>query len=186
MVLFYHSFIVSIKRGIGHFFRTFRAYKKAKALEIKGVFAFLITFREEIPTAARRIEAADGGEFLLQGLELFRARLDGLFLHGGVEFFFVGVEEQRVDDFVDVLDARVVHAARAARGRVQRALEDGAEDGRGDLAPVEVAGILEDEAAHRIVHRRHGDALGEEAAVDVGKGGEAGLEEGIARLRFLV
>lgn len=103
-----------------------------------------------------------------------------------MEFFFVGVEEQRVDDFVDVLDARVVHAARAARGRVQRALEDGAEDGRGDLAPVEVAGVLEDEAPDFLTHRRHGDALGEEAAVDVGKGGESGLEEGIARLRFLV
>lgn len=50
---------------------------------------------------------------------------------------------------------------------VQRAFEDGAENGRRNAAPVEAATLGEDELARRRVDGRDGDGLGEEAAVDV-------------------
>ena len=96
-----------------------------------------------------------------------------------VEFRAQGVEEERVDDFVDVLDGGVVHAAGAAGLGVERALEDGAEDGRRDFRPVEAqGGFPQDGFAQAVRELRDFHGAGEERAVDVGERREGGLEVG--------
>ena len=47
------------------------------------------------------------------------------------------VEEERVDYFVDIFRARVVHSPGTTRLRIERALEDSPEDRRRDLRPVD-------------------------------------------------
>ena len=61
------------------------------------------------------------------------------------------IEKERVDDPVDVLDARVVHAARAARRRVERGLKDRAEDGRADRAPVKARTRIGEQDVHDLL-----------------------------------
>ena len=90
-------------------------------------------------------------------------------------------EEKRVDDFVDVLDGRVHHAAGAARLGIERRLEERAEDGGRDVAPVEVGG-LDEQLPYLVVKRRNlrvGNAA-EKSAVGVGKRGKLRFEVGVA------
>ena len=47
-------------------------------------------------------------------------------------------EKERIDDLVDVFDRRIDHAARAARFWIERRFKERAEDGRRDVAPVEL------------------------------------------------
>ena len=140
-------------------------------------------FREEVPAAGGGVEEAQRGEFVLELGERRAAVFAQLDLAEFCVFALEFVEEQRGDDLVDVLDAGVVHPAGAARFGVQGALEDGAEDGGADLAPVElVAAVVEDEADDLLVERRHflRPAVAEQAAVDVGKCGRGGFVKGIA------
>lgn len=86
-----------------------------------------------------------------------------------------GVEEEGVDDAVYVLHAGVVHPAAAARVGVEGALEEGAEDGGRDAAPVEIVARVLEEQGHDF-GREAGYLdvrLGKEAAVDVGEGQES-------------
>ena len=78
---------------------------------------------------------------------------------------------------MDVLDAGVVHPAGAAGVRVQGALEHGAEDGGADGGPVKVlAGLGEQKAFQLLGKGRDLDVLiGEQAAVDIGEGGQGGV-----------
>ena len=83
---------------------------------------------------------------------------------------------------MDVFDAGVVHAAGAAGLGVEGAFEDGAEDGGGDLAPVEIVACLgEEELLHVFVELGDLDIFpGEEAAVDVGEVQQDLVQIGIA------
>ena len=138
-----------------------------------------VGFGQEVAGAAGGVEEGQGGEFLLVGEEGGVALAGDGEGEGGVEFGAQGVEEERVDDFGDVLDGGVVHAAAAAGLGVERALEDGAEDGRGDVRPVEVlGGVLEEGVLECRGELRDFDGAREEGAVDVGERGEGGLEIG--------
>lgn len=92
-----------------------------------------ISLGEEVATAAGRVEEGEAGEFILIGFQ----RLLTLLLYGdlldGVEFLAQRVEKQRVDDFMNVLDRGIVHAAGSACFRVQRTLEHSPKDGWADL-----------------------------------------------------
>ena len=88
---------------------------------------------------------------------------------------------------MDVLDGRVMHAAGAAGGGIQRALKDGAEDGGADQAPVKiVAGALEYEVPDLVADAGDFDVAGEHAAVDIREGKEFLVLVRIAVFRFLV
>lgn len=54
-----------------------------------------------------------------------------------LEFGFQTVEEQRVDEPVDVLDGRVMHASLAPFVMAEGFLHEGTEDDGADAAPVE-------------------------------------------------
>ncbi len=72
---------------------------------------------------------------------------------------------------LDVLDARVVHAASVARLGVQGALEDPAEDDARDLAPIEASRGALDRVGDLLGHLGDDDGLvGEQAAVEVAEG----------------
>ena len=143
---------------------------------------------KEIAGAAGGIKEGERGEFLLKYAEPADGFPPVLEHKNVVQFLPELVQEKRVDDLVDVLDAGVVHAAGAARFRVERAFEDRAENGRGDAAPVEVvAGLCEEQIFHLVVQERDFDVfIGEKAAVDIGKRGEVGREIGVAVLRLRV
>ena len=84
---------------------------------------------------------------------------------------------------MDVLDGRVVHAARSTGLGIQRALEDRAEDGGADVLPVELGGrFLEQDEARVLVELWDDDLILEEAAVDVREGSEIGVEVVVAFL----
>ena len=75
-----------------------------------------------------------------------------------------------------------MHTARAACLRVECTLEDGAEDSRRDLAPVEVvAGFAEEQVTQFVGELRYGLVLdGEESAIDIRESGEFGFEVWVA------
>ena len=50
-----------------------------------------------------------------------------------LKFRFQVIKEERIDDFVNILYTRVMHAAGASGFRVQSALKNIAEDGGADL-----------------------------------------------------
>lgn len=85
------------------------------------------------------------------------------------------IEEERVDEAPDVVLGGVVGALGAALLRLHHALEERAEDAGRNARPVELTASQERGAVLRR-HVRDVEALGEEAAVDVAKGGELGIE----------
>ena len=148
----------------------FEAEERLPAIALADDFVFEaaqgeVGLREEVARTAGGVEEAQGGQPLLEGVELAAALALYLFGQYLRKLAAQVVEEERVDDAVDVVNGGVVHAASAPRLGVERALEDGAEDGGRYLAPVELGGgALEDE---RLGTEREG---GDEDAV----GGEGG------------
>ncbi len=131
---------------------------------------------EEVAAAAGRIEHAQGTQLVVEGAQLG----DGLFLfalsgeqHGGA--LHVGPAlAQRLDhgglhQAVDVGARRVVRAQRVALVHVERAFEQGAEDGRLDLGPVGFGGFEQ----QRDLRAGQWQNLGrfEELAVELRQGG---------------
>ena len=99
----------------------------------------------------------------------------------GCEFSSQAIKEERVDDLVDVGDGRVVHPAFAARLGVERRFEDRAEDDRRDARPVELlAAFAQHKVEDFVVEGGDFDFAAEEAAVDIGEGGQVGFEIGVA------
>ena len=93
---------------------------------------------EEIAATAGGVKERQACQFLAIGIEAFHALLLDFLLKNRVELVAQIVQEKRVDDLVDVLDAGIMHAAAAARLGVKGALEHGAEDGGRNLAPVKI------------------------------------------------
>ena len=130
-----------------------------------------IGFGEEVPGAAGRVQEFQASQFPLKCLQFGLAgpiyRDSGNFL----KLCFQPVQEQRVNDLVDVLNGCVVHPAGAPGFRVQCAFKDSAEDGRRNIAPVEVlAGTAENEVDHFIAQARYLNILvREQTAVDIGE-----------------
>ena len=142
-----------------------------------------VSFRKEVARPTGGVEKAQRGEFVLKVGEGAGTAVALRAGEDGVEFVGEGVEEERVDEAVDILHAGVVHAAGAAREGIERALEDRAEDGGRDAAPVEVeAGLLEEHRLDLGRERRNVHLLGKEAAVGVGEGGELGREVAAAQM----
>ena len=74
-----------------------------------------ISFGEEVARSTGRIEECERGDFVLKCFELLDELVVLLFLFDLFKFSFQVVQEQWIDDFVNVLDTRVVHTATAAR-----------------------------------------------------------------------
>jgi len=117
---------------------------------------------QKIATAASRVEEMQASELLVE-LEQFVAIVPDM-LELGPQL----VEEQGPDQFEDVAFRRVVRTEVAARFRVHDRLEQGAEHGRRNAAPVQRAGLQQRLAQAGI---KIGDADGflKQLAVDVGK-----------------
>ena len=122
---------------------------------------------EEVAAAAGRVEESKPSQFLLEAPQVGKAAA----VLAGLEPGELGpqvVQEQRLDDLQDVLLGGVVGALGAALLGVHDRLEQRPEDGRGDVGPVEAAGVQQ-----RPAHRRGegGDAqrAAKQVAVDVGK-----------------
>ena len=95
-------------------------------------------------------------------------------LHFG-DFHKLGVQavhEKRVNHLVDVLNAGVVHPSRAARFGIQCAFKHGSEDGRRNLAPVEIGTrVLQQQLLDFVSKTRDGDVLlAEQTAVHIREG----------------
>ena len=84
---------------------------------------------EEVARSTGGIEEGQLGQLLLKRLQPFPPRLLHLHFPDLLQLFLEAVEEEGIDDLVDVLDAGVMHASRAACLRVQRGLKDSPEDG---------------------------------------------------------
>ena len=141
----------------------------AEEIEFEGA-EFAVGDDEKIAAAAGGIEETQRRELLVKLSEGFGFRGGGAELG---EFGFEVVEEERVEDAADIFLGGVVGAFGAALLLVHHALEEGAEDGGRDAAPVETA-AGEEGGAVTGAHVGDIESLGEEAAVDVGEGGELG------------
>ena len=126
---------------------------------------------EEVAAATGRIEECQRGQFVLERLQTAVALPLHLLFQDGVELAAQVVQEKRVDDLVDILYRGVVHTAASTGLRIQRALEDGSEDGGRNLAPVEVErGILEQQLADGVRHAGYLNLLvGKQPAIGIGE-----------------
>ena len=131
---------------------------------------------QKIAAAAGGVQEAQFAELLVEPVQLGLAALH--FLELGPEF----IEEERLDELEDVGLAGVVRAEVAAGLGVHGALEEGAEDGRADAAPVE-AGAFQQGDAHAAVPIGDGQRLGEELSVDVFEVGQALVQVLLALFR---
>ena len=78
------------------------------------------------------------------GIESLDALLLYLFFQYLIQFTAQVIQEQRIDHLVDVLNARVVHAAATTGLRIKSTFKDGTKDSWRYLAPIEVeTGILQ-------------------------------------------
>lgn len=78
---------------------------------------------------------------------------------------------------MDILYRRIVHTARSTGLGVEGALEHTTEDGRRDLAPVEVErGVLQERIPKLVGELRNVYLLGEEATVGIGESGKCRVE----------
>ncbi len=137
---------------------------------------FAVGDDEEIARPARGIEQADRGEPVVERAQCRLAPGDAHL--GTVELGAEVVEKQRADDAQDTRLGRVVGALLALGDAVDDAFEKCAEDRGRHLVPAEGGGF-EQGATHIMVERRRRGLLGEQAAVDIGKGGEVTVERGL-------
>ena len=170
----------SVKLGDGNLNRgEIRAEGNLAAQENAQDFVFQppqgkIGFREEVAAPGGGIEKDEARELLLKFAQAAFPRPHGGNAFDCGKFRFQLVKEKRVDDFVDVFDRGVMHAARAARFGVEGAFKHRAENRRTDFRPVEVfARLDEEEFANFVGEARDLDFLvGEKSAVDVRERGE--------------
>ena len=143
---------------------------------------------QEIPGAAGRVQKFQAGQPSLKGPQSPIAGLKISHFRNFRELRPQSVQEQRVDDFVNIFNAGVVHAAGTPRLRVQGALKNGAEDGGADGRPVKVlTGTVEDQAYDLLVQPGDQCALvGKQTAVDIGEGRQVVIHVGIPIFRLRV
>ena len=131
---------------------------------------FQIGFGQEVAGPAGGVEEPEAGDFVMQLVERVGAGTacdrPGL---RPLEFRFQPVEEQRVDETVDVLDGRVVHASLAPFVMAEGLLHEGTEDDGADAAPVEALADFQQGITQLPGQRGHVDPVGEQAAVHVGE-----------------
>ena len=98
------------------------------------------------------------------------------------------VEEQRVDDFMNVLDAGVVHPAAAPGLRVQSGFKHRAENRRADGRPVKVrTGFFQQQVNDLIAQTGNLNVLvRKQPAVDIGERGKVFIKVFVPFLRTLV
>ena len=131
---------------------------------------FQIGFGQEVAGPAGGVEEPEAGDFVMQLVERVGAGPAGD--RPGLrplEFRFQPVEEQRVDEPVDVLDGRVVHASLAPFVMAEGFLHEGTEDDGADAAPVEAFADFQQGITQLPGQRGHVDPVGEQAAVHVGE-----------------
>ena len=119
---------------------------------------FPVGHHEEIATPAGRIENPDRGQLVVEGGQAFLAIA---LVPGGFELGAQAIHEQRVDGAQDVPLAGEVRAQLAPAGFAlvvgvgvgvfQHALKHRAENGRGNLAPVDVVATGEQRFPHRAI-----------------------------------
>lgn len=131
---------------------------------------FQIGFGQEVAGPAGGVEEPEAGDFVMQLVERVGAGTacdrPGL---RPLEFGFQTVEEQRVDEPVDVLDGRVVHASPAPFVMAEGFLHEGTEDDGADAAPVEAFADFQQGVTQFPGQRWHVDLVGEQATIHVGE-----------------
>ena len=131
---------------------------------------FQIRFGQEVAGPAGGVEEPEAGYLVVEFVERVGAGTacdrPGL---RPLEFGFQTVEEQRVDEPVDVLDGRVMHASLAPFVMAEGFLHEGTEDDGADAAPVEAFADFQQGITQLPGQRGHVDPVGEQAAVHVGE-----------------
>src|SRR5690606_11692636 len=131
---------------------------------------------QKVATAAGRVEKAQAPQFLVELEQAVLVVLDP------VKLIPEGIEKERLDELEDVLLAGVVGAEVATRLFIHDGLEQGAENRRGDAAPVQGAAV-EQGLAHGAVEAGGGQGFLEQPAVDVGEGSQLLVEVAQALVR---
>ena len=148
----------------------------AQQLDLQGA-QFPVGDDEEVAATAGRVEELHGAQALPEGEQ---RGAPAPVLPGGdpAELGAEVVEEERLDDLQDVPFGGVVGALFPPFDRVHDGLEERAEDRRGDLRPVEPAGV-EERPAHGAVEGRNGQRAPKEVAVDMGEARQVLVERGV-------
>lgn len=130
------------------------------------------------PSWHESFEELERGELVLELGEPVVALLlgEGLVVLDGLELRLQPVEEERVDEPVDILHRRVVHAALAPLVMRKRLLHQTAEDDGADVLPLEPLARMNHRVPDFVGELRNLYRLGEQAAVDVVERGEVILK----------
>ena len=129
---------------------------------------------QKVAAAAGGVEEAQFAEPLLEGEQFRKAAAVAAGLEPG-ELRPKIVEKERFDDLENVLFGGVVSALPSPLVLVHDGLEQGAEDGRGDVRPVEPAGV-EQALPHGGVERGDAERPVEKVPVHVGEAAEVLVE----------
>ena len=131
---------------------------------------FQIRFGQEVAGTAGGVEEPEVGYLVVEFVERVGAGTacdrPGL---RPLEFGFQTVEEQRVDEPVDVLDGRVMHASLAPFVMAEGFLHEGTEDDGADAAPVEAFADFQQSVTQFPGQRWYVDLVGEQATIHVGE-----------------
>ena len=142
-------------------------------------------FRQKISGAAGRVQEGERSQFILEIFQFLPVfPFQGRFFSScaeffgigngnqGIEFFLQVVQKEGVDDFVDIFDGGVVHAAGTPGFRIQCAFKDGSKDGGTDGTPVEALGhIFIDNVIDFLIDRRDFNGIiMKQAAIHIGEG----------------
>ena len=151
----------------------FDATSCAEPVQFSDHFIFETTerqkgFGEEIAGAARGIEEGERCQFELKLFELDFFIL--AFAPDGLKFIVEVVEKERIDDAMNIFDARIMHAARPSSDGVESRFKEGAEDGGADAVPIEICSAGKEPMIGVATEIGNGIGAGEEIAVDVREG----------------
>ena len=128
-----------------------------------------ISFGQEVPRTARGIEEFEIGEFELKAFQLFSTDIFAFASDGG-ELVGEVVEEERVDDFMNVGDGSIMHAALTTSDGVECGFKECAEDGGTYARPIKlrvIGGIEQEVMRDFAIDLGDIGLLAEEIAVDV-------------------
>ena len=147
-----------------------------------------IGFCQKVSRTAGGVEEGQAGQLLLERLQLLLAGALHWDFADLFQFGFQPIQKQRVNYFVDVLNAGVMHSSAATGLRVQRAFKDRTKDSRADGRPVKILTCpAEDQRDNFLIEPRDNDVLiGKQATVDIGEGRQIIIHIGVAFLRLLV
>ena len=145
-----------------------------------------IRFRQKVAAAAGGIKELQSAELFLKVQQFLLPHFCLRNVHNLFEFGSKSVHKKRIDYFMDIFDARVMHSARAPRFGIERTFKHRAENRGTNFAPVERRAMFDDNGND--FRRKIGnlDVLcGKKSAVYIGEGSQRGVVF-VARVDFRV